>query len=297
MIKRSADFELRLQQDEWVYLINKYRHVAFNLKPDRPRLDGFFPKMNLPTFGFRHLLQLEPFNEIPEQWDSEILSQFDSVITWNSKFFLENKHRLNLNLIQGCTFFNNFYEATELVSYDNKINGICCINKLYTKPDNRGGHIVPKRKEVMENLTIEPMVKHVFAPSPWGGSLYQGPTDVYKPGHQTLLNLISKYKFRLCFESLYHEYWSWDFMTDRMFDCFKAKTVPIYWGCYNIEQHVPKELFIDYRDFKDIDELSKYLLSFSREQYIRMTEDAFEWNKTNRIGSVEDLEKILVQLN
>lgn len=297
MDKLPNDLQERLLKNEWLYLQEKYPRVAFNIKPDRPRLDGRFPKMNLPTFGFFHLLQLEPYNAMPEQWDPEILSQYNSVITYNRKFYAEFKNRLKMHLITGCTFFNRYYECSKFVSYEEKINGVVCVNKLYTVPNNQGGHVVHKREEVMSSLKIDSMVKHVFAPVAWGGAMYQGPTEVYNPGHSTLLNLLAKYKFNLCFESLYHEYWSWDFMTERLFNCFEAKTVPIYWGCYNIEDWVPTDLFIDYRQFKGPEDLSKYLLNFPKDKYIQMIENAFEWNKTNQIGSVENLEKVLRQLD
>ena len=39
------------------------------------------------------------------------------------------------------------------------------------------------------------------------------------------------------------------YMTEKIWDSFKAKTVPVYWGASNIEEYVPKNCFIDYRDF------------------------------------------------
>ncbi len=283
--------------NEYVYLMDKYPHVAFNLKSDRPRSDGFFPKSNTPEFGFRHLVILEPCNEIPEQWNIETLKQYKSSVTWNSKFFNLHKNETNLSLIKGCTFFNNHYQLEKFLPYDEKIKGVCFINKIYDTP-NDAGTIIYMREKVLNELAIEPyLVKHVYSLLPWGGNYYQGPTLVVQPSHIETLKVINKYLFRVCFESLYHPIWSWDFMTERMFDCFKSKTIPIYLGCYNIEEHVPKELFIDFRDFNlDAKALSDYLISFPKNKYIEMTEAAYEWNKINRIGSTEDLEKILCTL-
>ena len=87
-------------------------------------------------------------------------------------------------------------------------------------------------------------------------------------------------------------------MTERMFNCFKAKTIPIYIGCYNIEEHVPKDLFIDFREFKDNPhKLAEHLKSFDKSKWEDMTERAFEWNKANRIGNVEDLEATISEFN
>ena len=82
-------------------------------------------------------------------------------------------------------------------------------------------------------------------------------------------------------------------------------------GAYDIEKYVPKDLFIDFRDFyvenKDIekqslfsntkyDELAEYLIKFPKEKYIEMTEKAFEWEKTRKFGSLKVLENIYKEL-
>jgi hypothetical protein len=169
------------------------------------------------------------------------------------------------------------------------------VNKNYKT--GMEGDIVYMREQSIKGLNVSPhLVKHVYSPTPWCEELYQGPCG-NRPSHIDLLGLLNLYLFRICFESTYHPMWSWDFMTERMFDCFKTKTVPIYLGCYNIEQHVPKELFIDFRDFGfDIKALADYLISFPKDKYIEMTEAAYKWVKTCRIGSVEDLENLLKDL-
>jgi len=291
------DVEYRLAMDEYSYLMAKYPNVAFNLKPDRPYSDGTKPPLNDVEHGFKHLVMLEPRNMIPKQWDVNIIKQFDSCITYNSKFYEMYKDVLKLFLIKGCTFFNNYYELDTFPTYEEKKVGVCFINKVY--PCNEEGCVIYLREKVLMELQVEPhLIKHVWSPVWWGGEYYQGPTEFYKPSHINILSLISKYRFRVCFESIYHPLWSWDFITERMFDCFKAKTVPIYFGCYNIEEHVPKDFFIDYRDFDfDNKALSDFLVSFPKSRYIEMTEAAYEWNKTCDIGRVEDLENILCTLS
>ena len=51
---------------------------------------------------------------------------------------------------------------------------------------------------------------------------------------------------------------------------------------------------LDYRDFDfDNKKLRDYLLDFPKERYMEMTEASFEWNKHTKLGSIEELEKIL----
>jgi hypothetical protein len=118
----------------------------------------------------------------------------------------------------------------------------------------------------------------------------------FNQSHYEILKKINEYMFCWCPESTYHDLWSYGHITERLFNCFKAKTIAIYYGCYNIEELVPKELYIDFRYFvNDLDGLSKFLIELSkdRNRYIDMVESAYEWNKTNKIGSIIELEKVL----
>ena len=57
------------------------------------------------------------------------------------------------------------------------------------------------------------------------------------------------------------------YITEKIFGCFAAGCVPIYWGAPNVEQYIPKDCFIDYRDFKDLNDLYLFMKSMSKETY------------------------------
>jgi hypothetical protein len=139
---------------------------------------------------------------------------------------------------------------------------------------------------------------HTYGPIPFG-PLYKGKTTQHKDNHPNNihnLEVMQKYRFTFALETMYHEFWSWDRVSERLWNAFKTKTVPIYYGCYNIEQKVPKDLFIDYRDFSNLHQLAEYIKNFPKQQWIDMTEKAYEWYKTCRIGNIEDLESLLQSL-
>jgi hypothetical protein len=277
-----TDIQERLDKNEWLYLIDKYPQVAFNYR----NFDGSY---NSRERGFRILYTAEPYIGMPEQWDYEMLKQYDGVITFNRKFINDHQDRLNMKLVHGCLACNAYYQLDSFKSYEERVPGVCVLNKLYHV--GRPGEIVGIRDEFVRQIRPELPV-HIWSQMKWGGARYKGPVNSpIHHSHITQLQKINEYRFCFCPESSYHEYWTWDFMTERMFNCFKSKTVPIYIGCYNIEEHVPKDLFIDFREFYgDYNRLTDYLLSFPQSQWEDMTERAFEWNKTNRIGNVEDLE-------
>ena len=59
------------------------------------------------------------------------------------------------------------------------------------------------------------------------------------------IETLSHYKFNLCFEN---SSYNW-YITEKLWDSFKAKTVPIYLGAENVKKYIPADTFIDFRDF------------------------------------------------
>lgn len=88
---------------------------------------------------------------------------------------------------------------------------------------------------------------------------YKGPIDQIKK-----IKLLSQYKYSLCFENSTNNN---GYISEKIFDCFKAKCVPIYWGSNNIKKYIPKECFIDFRDFMDYAKLLTYLQSINKKKY------------------------------
>jgi hypothetical protein len=195
------------------------------------------------------------------------------------------------------------YKLEEWPRFEDRLPGVCALNNYYAL--NKPGDILCLRPEVMANLDPD-LVSHVWC-SPerkWGGASYQGQVDApIHHSHTNHLKKISEYTFCLCMESTYHPFWSLGFLTERIFNCFKAKTIPIYLGCYDIEEYVPEHYFIDFRKFRsqssrDYPGLNKLLLDIvnnekTRAEWTNRMDAAHEWNQRNKFGSVPDLENVL----
>jgi len=69
-------------------------------------------------------------------------------------------------------------------------------------------------------------------------------------------DVLSRYTFAICFENMVLE----RYITEKIFDCFFAGTIPIYLGAPDIARWVPEECFIDMRRFLGFEELRAYLL-------------------------------------
>ena len=99
---------------------------------------------------------------------------------------------------------------------------------------------------------------------------------VYRGVAASKADVLGKYRFALCFENSVLKGW----VTEKIFDCFFAGTVPVYWGAPDIESYVPKECFIDMRRFEDYGELKGYLKSLTERDVAAYKENAREFLKS-----------------
>jgi hypothetical protein len=91
--------------------------------------------------------------------------------------------------------------------------------------------------------------------------LHAAAAGVYRGSAKNILGLLAKYRFALVYEDTRYS----GYLTDRIFDCFFARCIPIYSGAPDIAQYVPPSAFIDVRQFVSFPELERFLT--------RMTED------------------------
>ena len=78
-------------------------------------------------------------------------------------------------------------------------------------------------------------------------------------------DVLQKYKFAICYENARDIP---GYITEKIFDCFFAGCVPVYWGAPNVTDHIPEDTFIDRRDFKSYEELYIYLKNMSDKEYL-----------------------------
>jgi len=250
----------------------------------------------------------ENYSVTPHHYDINKLKQYSAVITWNSKLYdIFKKMDVNIYKINGYVLFNMdafpALDASQFADYENKINGLslhCKVRESYLEWDLAGQRF-KIFKEIAKTGKIETDYYGVACYPPlkdyYKGMIGQKGQESSMPNSLEEQFTINKYKFNLCFENVYHELWSWDYISERIFSCFRAKTIPIYWGCWNIEQYIPKELFIDFREYKDdIKGLVKYLLSIDKNKYYHMTTQAADFERSCQYGRVSNLIEIIKKI-
>ena len=107
------------------------------------------------------------------------------------------------------------------------------------------------------------------------------PFDELYPGHATVRKVyrgvvdskyeaMSRYTFALCYENMTLEGW----INEKIFDAFLAGTIPIYLGAPDVADWVPKEAFIDRREFENYTELDSFLRSLGPAEVAQYREAA-----------------------
>lgn len=91
---------------------------------------------------------------------------------------------------------------------------------------------------------------------------YQGKVD-------NKYEILKKYKFTLCYEN---ECNIDGLVSEKIFDCFYARSIPIYWGASNIKKYFSEDTFIDKRNFKTYDDLNIYLINMTENEYYHRIE-------------------------
>src|SRR5262249_15096657 len=82
---------------------------------------------------------------------------------------------------------------------------------------------------------------------------------VYKGELPEKWETLSHYDFALCFENLKFKGW----LTEKLFECLRVGTIPIYWGATDVGEFVPSDCFIDMRQFSNYAELGGFLRGLS----------------------------------
>jgi len=97
----------------------------------------------------------------------------------------------------------------------------------------------------------------------WDQSTRPSCVASYRGKVETKKDVLKNYKFSICFENAIYL----GFITEKIFDCFAAGTVPIYYGAPNVQDYIPKACFIDFREFSSYETLHEFLTEMDEDTY------------------------------
>jgi len=233
-----------------------------------------------PQPGLNVLFITEPTIVLPGQYNDVIWKQFDRVVTLCDE--LVEKYGFTKGYSPHQGFHPWFGESKDFIiteDLDERIRkyplhdrkqAICMIsgNKHSSVP----GELYSKRLETALWFHFNSdMPFDVYGMVPFFLPNYKGEVE-----NNRKLDVLSSYKYSLSFENTADPVFARGWV-DKLIDSLETRTLPVYLGCPNIDEYIPRECFIDFRDFKDHQELDAYLHSMSEGEYIRRIDCIDAW--------------------
>jgi len=218
----------------------------------------------------------------PDNWDISKHDYFQKIFTWQDDI-IDNKKYFKFNFAQNIpkTIEKNLSKKEKLctlIAGNKKVNHPL---ELYTKrieaikwfeknhPEDFDFYGIGWDKFSHPNKYI-----NYFLFKTNMATLLQPKFSSYKGRIDSKKEVLEKYKFSICYENARDIP---GYITEKIFDCFFAGCIPIYWGANNITEHIPKECFIDKREFDSYEKLYKFLKNMSEEQYLEYLNNIEEY--------------------
>lgn len=92
--------------------------------------------------------------------------------------------------------------------------------------------------------------------------------NAYKGTCKSKHDALSRYHFAIAYENFRIR----GYITEKMLDCLFVGTIPVYWGEPEIEKWIPRECFIDRREFGTYADLHLHLASLTEQERSRYRE-------------------------
>lgn len=223
----------------------------------------------------------------PDNWNIENHKYFKKVFTWNDKF-VDNKKYFKINFSSKiptdldfdlnkmkklCTMIaSHKMKSHPLELYTERVKAIRWFEQNHPEDFDLYGIGWDKYyfKDMLARLNRFNALRKIMKPR---YPSYKGPIKSKK-------EIYKKYKFAICYENARDIS---GYITEKIFDCFFAGCVPIYWGAPNITDHIPVNTFIDKSNFNTYEELYGYLKNMSDKEYLNYLDAIKYFIKSDKI--------------
>ncbi len=224
----------------------------------------------------------------PDNWNLDNHKLFQKVFTWNDRL-VDQKFYFKMN------FPNNVHSTKPEDHYREKLVTLISGNKSARHPKE----LYSKRLETIKWLDKHHPERFDFYGMGWD-QINFGPTflgkilrklqvsklipikkfKTYRGKVENKHETFKKYDFAICYENGRD---ITGYITEKIFDCLFAGTIPIYWGADNIKDHVPENCFIDRTIFKSHEELYSHINNMSNEERNEYQKNIFNFLNSDQI--------------
>lgn len=247
------EWTLMQEQPKKRHYLKRITYFLKNLKTEKiifNNLNPPFSKAKLKQISKEKLILIswEPPSVFDHQYTQEVLDLFGTVFTWHDE------------MVDGKKFIKIHYPSLRpleenLPSFESR--KLLCMVNSNLKFNDFEKELYTMRRDAVKFFEGKPA----------------GTFDLYGKGWDGFKNAkgrvpdkqeaLKGYKFNFCFENAAVP----GYITEKIFDSFAAGAIPIYLGAPNIEDYIPKECFIDYRQFSDFEAMLSFIQKMTKEEY------------------------------
>lgn len=244
-------------------LLEKNIHlVATDLKNEKNSAELAY----VVLWGKRHGIEEKSLTRFPTKkkilfmWEPPVVKknlyhktfhqQFKRIYTWDD------------DLVDNKKYFKFYYPVLrpleqDLPAFEHRklLTQVSC-----NKVSKHARQLYTEREKVIQFFEDKPAGGFDFYGHNWHKKGYKN----FKGTVENKIETLKQYRFSVCYENMCDVK---GYVTEKIFDCFAAGTIPIYWGASNIADYVPKNCFIDRRDFKDFSEVYNYIRTMDKATY------------------------------
>lgn len=226
-------------------------------------------------------------------WDKKKLGRYDYILTFydphidNKKYFKyldawlpfepklnfkfnEKKFAIMINSNKKSNHKNELYsERLKIIKYYEKNNDYGF--DLYGRDWDRIVFPLNSKLSILNSNKFKFIFKHNMVKK-WRGTIKRKE------------DILPMYKFNFCLEN-YLDLSGW--ITEKIFDAFANGNIPIYSGSKDIDKYIPNNTYINYFDFKNIEELNQYLVNITENEYNDYIENFKDFRSSSKFKVFE----------
>ena len=204
----------------------------------------------------------------------EFLNIFDCVMTWNDDL-VDDDTFYKINFPQ---WFEVDSEKYQTIDFSNKK---LLTNISMDKSSTHKDELYSARKIVIDFFEKNFSEDFDFYGMRWDKETFKN----YKGMCNDKLEVYSQYKYTICFENMKS---SNGYITEKLFDCFKAGIVPIYMGAPNVSSYIPENCIIKYDCFNSVSEMYHYISQINETEYEEIRSNISNFLASEKIEVFEE---------
>ena len=260
-----------------LHKVANFNDIDLYIFVDFPDLSNEFVKKAFNSKKHNFLITFENQLICPNNFKEEYLSLFYKVFTWNDELVDKKKF---------FKYSRTYSSKPSIVDFEER-NKLACMISM-NKVINFNQSLYKKRLECIKWFEENFFEDFDLYGLNWDKYYFSGPKILrilnrinsiskffsynfkcYKgtipSSLESKINILKKYKFSVAFENIEKLK---GYVTEKIFHCFFSLTIPIYLGASNIHEYIPKNCFIDMRDFSNFMDLYLYIKNMKQAEYI-----------------------------